>query len=103
MSTMPVGGLIPRATDDAADLVVRNAEIHTGDPRLPQAERIAVRDGVITVVGGDKDVADQVGPAARVVDALGRRMLPGLDDTRLRVIRTASTTYANCAGTACAP
>ncbi|MFJ8543627.1 amidohydrolase [Streptomyces sp. NPDC093586] len=84
---MPVGGLIPRATDDAADLVVRNAKIHTGDPRLPQAEAIAVRDGVITAVGGDKDVAGQVGPATRVVDALGRRMIPGLNDAHLHVIR----------------
>ncbi|MFS0695190.1 amidohydrolase [Streptomyces nitrosporeus] len=84
---MPVGGLVPRATDDAADLVVRNAKIHTGDPRLPQAEAIAIRDGVITVVGGDKDVAGQVGPATRVVDALGRRMIPGLNDAHLHVIR----------------
>ncbi|MEU6389379.1 amidohydrolase [Streptomyces sp. NPDC046939] len=84
---MPVGGLIPRATDDAADLIVRNAKIHTGDPRLPQAEAIAIRDGVITTVGGDKDVADQVGPATRVVDALGRRMIPGLNDAHLHVIR----------------
>ena len=37
MSTMPVGGLVPRATDNAADLVVRNAKIHTGDPVRPQA------------------------------------------------------------------
>ncbi|WP_435840926.1 amidohydrolase [Streptomyces flaveolus] len=87
MSTMPVGGLIPRATDDAADLVVRNAKIHTGDPRLPQAEAIAIRDGVITAVGGDKDVADKVGPATRVVDALGRRIVPGLNDAHLHVIR----------------
>ncbi|MGW0816610.1 amidohydrolase [Streptomyces viridiviolaceus] len=87
MSTMPVGGLTPRATDDAADLVVRNAKIHTGDPRLPQAEAIAIRDGVITAVGDDKDVADQVGPATRVVDALGRRMIPGLNDSHLHVIR----------------
>ncbi|MER7195134.1 amidohydrolase [Streptomyces flaveolus] len=84
---MPVGGLIPRATDDAADLVVRNAKIHTGDPRLPQAEAIAIRDGVITAVGGDKDVADKVGPTTRVVDALGRRMVPGLNDAHLHVIR----------------
>jgi hypothetical protein len=84
---MPVGGLIPRATDDAADLIVRNAKIHTGDPRLPQAEAIAIRDGVITAVGGDKDVADKVGPATRVVDALGRRMVPGLNDAHLHVIR----------------
>ncbi|MFE0920465.1 amidohydrolase [Streptomyces nigra] len=84
---MPVGGLIPRATDDVADLIVRNAKIHTGDPRLPQAEAIAIRDGVITAVGGDKDVADKVGPATRVVDALGRRMVPGLNDAHLHVIR----------------
>jgi predicted amidohydrolase YtcJ len=84
---MPVGGLAPRATDDAADLVVRNAKIHTGDPRFPQAEAIAVRDGVITTVGGDKDVADRIGPATRVVDALGRRMVPGLNDSHLHVIR----------------
>ncbi|MEU6105116.1 amidohydrolase [Streptomyces flaveolus] len=84
---MPVGGLIPRATDDAADLVVRNAKIHTGDPRLPQAEAIAIRDGVITAVGGDKDVADKVGPTTRIVDALGRRMVPGLNDAHLHVIR----------------
>ncbi|MGW6060950.1 amidohydrolase [Streptomyces sp. NPDC055189] len=87
MSTMPVGGLVPRDTDDAADLVVRNAKIHTGDPRLPQAEAIAIRDGVVTVVGSDKDVAEQVGPATRVVDALGRRMIPGLNDAHLHVIR----------------
>lgn len=87
MSTMPVGGLVPRATDDAADLVVRNAKIHTGDPRLPQAEAIAVRDGVVTAVGDDRDVAGRVGPATRVVDALGRRMIPGLNDAHLHVIR----------------
>ncbi|MBL1097721.1 amidohydrolase [Streptomyces coffeae] len=87
MSTMPVGGLVPSSTDNAADLVVRNAKIHTGDPGLPQAEAIAIRDGVITVVGDDKDVAPHVGPATKVVDALGRRMVPGLNDSHLHVIR----------------
>ncbi|HEY8978947.1 MAG TPA: amidohydrolase [Streptomyces sp.] len=84
---MPVGGLVARATDDAADLVVRNAKIHTGDPVRPQAEAIAVREGRITAVGDDGDVAAQVGPATTVVDALGRRMVPGLNDSHLHVIR----------------
>ncbi len=66
MSAMPVGGLVPQATDDAAELVVRNASIHTGDPRRPHAEALAVRGGVITVVGDDKDVAPHVGPATKV-------------------------------------
>ncbi|WP_244188830.1 amidohydrolase [Streptomyces yokosukanensis] len=84
---MPVGGLVPQPTDDAAELVVRNARIHTGDPDHPHAEALAVKDGVITVVGADKDVAAHVGAATKVVDALGRRMIPGLNDAHLHVIR----------------
>ncbi|MFI2642321.1 amidohydrolase [Streptomyces sp. NPDC018610] len=84
---MPVGGLVPRAADDAAELVVRNAKIHTGDPDRPAAGAVAVRDGVITVVGDDRDVAPHIGPATRVVDALGRRVVPGLNDAHLHVIR----------------
>ncbi|MET8824444.1 amidohydrolase [Streptomyces sp. NPDC004610] len=85
---MPVGGLVPRAADtDAADLVVRNATVHTGDPRRPHAEALAVRDGVITVVGDDSDMARHIGARTTVVDALGRRMVPGLNDAHLHVIR----------------
>ncbi|MFF2936320.1 amidohydrolase [Streptomyces mirabilis] len=84
---MPVGGLVPSTTDNAADLVVRNAKIYTGDPGRPKAESIAIRDGVIMAVGDDKDMAGHVGPATKVVDALGRRMIPGLNDSHLHVIR----------------
>ncbi|MFF1279956.1 amidohydrolase [Streptomyces sp. NPDC058299] len=84
---MPVGGLVPQATEDAADLVVRNAKVHTGDRGRPRAEAIAVRDGVVTVVGDDHDIAPHVGTATRVVDALGRRVVPGLNDAHLHVIR----------------
>lgn len=87
MSPMPVGGLVPQATDDAAELVIRNARIHTGDPNRPRAEALAVKDGVITVVGDDQDVAPHIGAATNVVDGLGRRMIPGLNDAHLHVIR----------------
>ncbi|MBO1331422.1 amidohydrolase [Streptomyces sp. VRA16 Mangrove soil] len=108
MSAMPVGGLVPHApgkarnaenaestenadtaaiAENRADLVVRNALIHTGDPARPQARALAVRDGVLTVVGDDKDVAGHIGPATRVVDALGRRVVPGLNDAHVHVIR----------------
>ncbi|WP_405451088.1 amidohydrolase [Streptomyces achromogenes] len=87
MSTMPVGGLVPRPVEDAADLVVRNAKIHTGDPARPHAEALGIRDGVITVIGDDRDVAGHIGPETKVVDALGRRVIPGLNDSHLHVIR----------------
>ncbi|WP_019065317.1 hypothetical protein [Streptomyces prunicolor] len=72
---MPVGGLVAPATGHAADPVVRNAKIHTGDPVRLQAGAVAARDGVVMFVGDDNDVAAQVGPATQVVDALGRRLV----------------------------
>lgn len=87
MPAMPVGGLVPRAVENAADVVVRNAKIHTGDARRPQAGALAIRDGLITAVGDDADVAPLIGPATTVVDALGRRVVPGLNDSHLHVIR----------------
>ncbi|WP_395575650.1 amidohydrolase [Streptomyces sp. BK79] len=90
MTTMPVSGITP-APDledgDAADLVVRNAKIYTGDPDHPAAAAIAVRDGRILSLGDDATVAGHVGRRTRVVDALGRRIIPGLNDSHLHVIR----------------
>ncbi|WP_345695788.1 amidohydrolase [Kitasatospora terrestris] len=93
MSSMPVAGIRPgpttsdRSLDHAADLVVRNAKVYTGDPLRPRASAVAVRAGLITAVGDDADVLPQVGPRTRVVDALGRRAVPGLNDSHLHVIR----------------
>ncbi|WP_367137638.1 MULTISPECIES: amidohydrolase [Streptomyces] len=84
---MPVGGLVPRAVENAADVVVRNAKIHTGDARRPRAGALAIRDGLITAVGDDADVAPLIGPSTTVADALGRRVVPGLNDSHLHVIR----------------
>ncbi|MFI0467208.1 amidohydrolase [Saccharopolyspora sp. 5N102] len=84
---MPVGGLIARAVDDAADVIVRNAKIYTGDSSRPHAGALAIRDGRVTVVGDDAEVAPFMGPATTVVDALGRRVVPGLNDAHLHVIR----------------
>ncbi|MFF2624973.1 amidohydrolase [Kitasatospora griseola] len=84
---MPVAGVRPGTPEQPADLVVRNAKVFTNDPRRPQATAVAIRDGVIRAVGEDADVAALVGPGTRVVDALGRRVVPGLNDAHLHVIR----------------
>jgi predicted amidohydrolase YtcJ len=88
MFSMPVDGIRPAAgATQPADLIVRNARIHTGDDRVPEATAVAVREGLFTAVGDDATIADQVGPDTRVVDALGRRVIPGLNDSHLHVIR----------------
>jgi predicted amidohydrolase YtcJ len=86
---MPVAGLVPAEhADDPADLVVRNGRIYTGDPRRPYAGALAVRDGRVLAVGDDYGMAPHVTKATRVVDAMGRRVIPGLIDAHMHVIRT---------------
>ncbi|MFC3499954.1 amidohydrolase [Micromonospora krabiensis] len=82
-----MAGLPPVSTNHIADVVVRNAKIYTGDPARPQASAVAIKDGKVTLVGDDADVAALISTQTRVVDALGRRVIPGLNDSHLHVIR----------------
>ena len=85
---MPVSG-VQRGTQvsDSAHLIVRNGRIFTGDSDVPTATCVAVVDDRIVRVGGEADVAPLVGPDTQVIDALGRRVIPGLNDSHLHVIR----------------
>ncbi|NJC47050.1 UNVERIFIED_ORG: hypothetical protein GGR78_000271 [Xanthomonas campestris] len=68
------------------DLVVRNARITTLDPRQPSATAIAVTDGRIVAVGDDAQIM-ALAAGARSIDAQGRRLLPGLNDSHTHLIR----------------
>jgi len=86
--TMPVGGLRPHhGVERPADIVVRNGRIHTGDPAVPSASAVAITDGVFSAVGDDATVAPHIGPHTRIVDALGRPVIPGLNDSHTHIIR----------------
>lgn len=88
INVMPVDGITAHPdAREPADLVIRNGRIHTGDTSRPNAAALAVRGGRITAVGDDADIAPFVGPDTRVVDVLNRRIIPGLNDSHLHVIR----------------
>jgi predicted amidohydrolase YtcJ len=88
MNAMPVSGLARKEdAENPADVIVRNGKVFTGDPSRPQASAVAILDGKVVTVGDDADVAGHVGPATKVVDALGQRVIPGLNDSHLHVIR----------------
>jgi predicted amidohydrolase YtcJ len=70
-----------------ADLVVRNARITTLDPRRPFADALAVRDGLLLAVGDEADAMRHAGQGTQLVDARGRRLIPGLIDSHIHVIR----------------
>jgi predicted amidohydrolase YtcJ len=82
------GSTRPHSGDGrSADLIVRNAKIHTLDGRAPRATALAVRDGVFLAVGDERTILAHRGPATRVIDAAGRTLVPGLNDSHIHVIR----------------
>jgi len=71
----------------AADLILHRGLFTTLVRAHPIATAVAIRDGRFLAVGGDKEVMALAGPKTRVVDLRGRRVLPGLIDNHLHIIR----------------
>ncbi len=72
---------------DTADMVIRNAQVSTMDPALPQADALAIVGNRIAAVGTERDVMALSGAKTRVIDAGRRRIIPGLIDSHIHVIR----------------
>ncbi len=72
----------PAVADPPLDLVIVNARIRTGDH---DASTVLIDGGRIVAVGGD-DLWDGTRQATRVIDAAGRRVLPGLIDSHVHLI-----------------
>jgi predicted amidohydrolase YtcJ len=69
-----------------ADLIVHNARIYTVNPAQPEAAAVAVLDGRIVAVGSDAAVLRWRGAGTRLVDAHGRRLLPGFNDAHVHLL-----------------
>jgi predicted amidohydrolase YtcJ len=74
------------ATKPAADLIVTNARVWTVDPSRPEAQAVAVLGDRIVAVGSNDDVASWRGANTRVVDAGGKRLLPGFNDAHVHFV-----------------
>ncbi len=67
----------------AADLIIRNARIWTVNPAQPEADALAVLNGRFVAVGTEAQVMPWQGPHTRMIDAQGRRLLPGFNDAHV--------------------
>jgi predicted amidohydrolase YtcJ len=63
------------------DVVIHHAVIYTADPAHPKATAIAIHGDRIAAVGDDKAILALRAPNTRVIDAGGRTILPGLQDS----------------------
>ncbi len=68
-------------------LIVTHAKIATLDKRRPEASALAISGGRFVAVGSESEVLAHRSAETRVIDAEGRRVIPGLNDSHIHVIR----------------
>ncbi len=76
-----------QALGQPADLVLVNGAVTTQDAAAGDAEAFAVRDGVFVQVGTNEQVESLIGAETTVIDARGRRVIPGLNDSHIHATR----------------
>lgn len=77
----------PAPLASSPTLIVHNARVRTMQKPGHEAEAVAIRDGRILAVGRNDEILPTRDASTRVIDAGGRRVIPGLNDSHLHVIR----------------
>jgi predicted amidohydrolase YtcJ len=73
-------------TNPAADLIIQNARVWTVDPSQPEAQAVAILGDRIVAIGSSQQVGLWRGPDTRLVDADGRRLMPGFNDAHVHFV-----------------
>lgn len=86
--------VVPSAHGSAgADLIVHNAQIFTGNLAQPEASAFAVTKGRIYAVGADDEILELKHSGTQIIDAGGRRVIPGINDAHIHLLNEANYTY----------
>jgi hypothetical protein len=72
---------------NSVDVVLYNGKITTLDRPNPEARAVGILDGRFVTAGPDRDVMALAGPATKQIDLKGRRVIPGLIDSHMHIIR----------------
>ncbi|MGC8745648.1 MAG: amidohydrolase [Candidatus Saccharicenans sp.] len=71
---------------EPADLIIEESRIYTVNSAQPWAEAVAVKGERIVFVGSNKQVRKYAGSATKIIQAGGRLMLPGFQDSHLHFV-----------------
>jgi predicted amidohydrolase YtcJ len=72
---------------EGTDVILHQGRFATLDRSNPTASAVAIKDGRFVQVGHERDIVPLAGRETRVIDLKGRRVLPGLIDNHLHIIR----------------
>lgn len=70
-----------------ADIIITNGKISTLDNQNSEVEALAISGNTIMQIGSNADIVKLKGKNTKVIDAKNRRVIPGLFDSHMHVIR----------------
>jgi predicted amidohydrolase YtcJ len=76
-----------------ADMIVFNAKITTGSLTKPEASALAVKRGKIYAVGTDVEILELKNNSTKVINAGGKRLIPGINDAHIHILNERSYNY----------
>lgn len=74
-------------TSQVADMILLNGKVAVMDKERSTVEAFAVKDGLIMEVGSNDDIQKLKGSNTEVIDAGGKTVIPGLNDSHLHLTR----------------
>ncbi len=81
-----LSSFVQAQSQPAADLILHNAKIWTVDQNHPTAEAVAVLGDRIVAVGSNAEVESWRGTHTRLIDASGKLLLPGFNDSHVHFV-----------------
>ncbi|GAB5473085.1 MAG: amidohydrolase [Maribacter sp.] len=72
---------------EIADMIVIKAKVAVMDENRTITEAIAVKNGKVMATGGTDEISKLAGDSTKVIDAKGRTIIPGLNDSHLHLTR----------------
>ena len=70
-----------------ADLIVHNAKVAVMDNNRTITEAIAIKDGKVLETGANREILKLANQNTKTIDANGRTLIPGLNDSHLHLTR----------------
>lgn len=87
LTVMTKGCATMSAEQNVADTILVNGRFATLDRAMPAPEAAAIRNGRFLSTGGEAEIRALAGPDTRIIDLHGRRVIPGLIDSHMHIIR----------------
>lgn len=72
------------------DTIFLNGNVCTMDEHMPEAQAVAVKNGVITAVGSNEEVMAENSAVTEIIDLGGCMLLPGFTDSHLHLMAYAA-------------